>query len=133
MKYGDGWGGWCTKLVLGTYGVSVWKSIRSGWLAFFKFLRYDVGDVTNVKFWEDVWCGVCSLKEVFPKLYGISRAREAFVSEVMRFSHGRIHWDVRFRRPMQDWEEEALDLCWVCFIPQMYGALVLIRFVGNQQ
>ena len=31
------------------------------------------------------------------------------------------------------WEEEALDLCWVCFIPKTYGALVLIRFVGNQQ
>ena len=71
-----------------------------------------MGDGTNVKFWEDVWCGDCSLKDVFPKLYGISRAREASVSEVMRFSHGRIHWDIRFRRPVQDWEEEALDLCW---------------------
>ena len=101
-KYGDGWGGWCTKPVSGTYGVIVWKSIRSGWLAFFNFLWYDVGDGTDVKFWEDVWCGVCSLKEVFPKLYGISRAREASVSEVMRFSHGRIHWDVWFRRSVQD-------------------------------
>ena len=34
------------------------------------------------------------------------------MSEVMRFSHGRIHWDIWLRRPMQDWEEEALDLCW---------------------
>ena len=33
-KYGDEGGDWCTKLVLGTYGVSVWKSIRSGWLDF---------------------------------------------------------------------------------------------------
>ena len=47
-------GGWCTKPVLGTYGVSVWKSIRSGWLDFSKFLRFDVGDGTRIKLWEDV-------------------------------------------------------------------------------
>lgn len=33
-----------------SYGVSVWKTIRSGWLAFSKFLRYDVGDGTRGKF-----------------------------------------------------------------------------------
>ena len=54
-------GDWYTKPMLGTYGVSMWKTIRSGWLAFLKFLWYDVGDGTKVKFWEDVWCGDCSL------------------------------------------------------------------------
>ena len=101
-KYGDEGGGWCTKPVLGTYGVSVWKSIRSAWLDFSKFLRFDVGDGTRIKFWEDVWCKDCSLKEAFPKLYSISQAMEFFVSEVMRFSNGRFHWDIRFRRPPQD-------------------------------
>ena len=43
-KYGDGGGGWRTKPVTGTYGVSVWKSIRSGWMGFSKFLQFDVGD-----------------------------------------------------------------------------------------
>ena len=52
-KYGDGGGGWCTKPVTGTYGVSAWKSIRSGWMDFSKFLQFDVGDGTRVKFWED--------------------------------------------------------------------------------
>ena len=42
-------GGWCTKPVLGTYGVSVWKSIRSGKLDYSKFLRFDVGDGTRIK------------------------------------------------------------------------------------
>ena len=50
VKYGDDCGGWRTKLMSGTYGVCVWKTIRSGWLAFSKFLRYDVGDGTRVKF-----------------------------------------------------------------------------------
>ena len=46
-KYGHDWSCWCTKPVAGAYGVSVWKSIRSG-LTFSKFLRYDVGDGTSV-------------------------------------------------------------------------------------
>ena len=101
-KYGDEGGGWCTKPVLGTYGVSMWKSIRSGWLDFSKFLQFDVGYGTRIKFWEGVRCKDCSLKEAFPKLYSISQATEFFVSEVMCFSNGRLHWDIQFRRPPQD-------------------------------
>ena len=37
-KYGDGRNGWCTKPVTGTYGVSVWKSIRVvGWTSLNSF------------------------------------------------------------------------------------------------
>ena len=51
-----------------TYGVSMWKSIRSGWLDFSKKIQYDVGDGTIVKVWEDVWCssvGIVLLKNCF--------------------------------------------------------------------
>ena len=112
-KYGDEGGGWCTKPVLGTYGVSVWKSIRSGKLDYSKFLRFDVGDGTWIKFWEDVWCRDCSLKEAFTELYSISRAREFFVSKVMCFSKGRLHWDIWFCCPPHDWESESFDRFWV--------------------
>ena len=108
-KYGDGRGGWCTKPVTGTYGVSVWKSIRSGWMGFSKFLQFDVGDGTRVKFWEDEWYRDCALKVAFPELYSISRTKESLVSEVMRFLKGQLHWDFQLRRPPQDWE---LDLLW---------------------
>ncbi|KAL4645329.1 hypothetical protein ACB092_02G227900 [Castanea dentata] len=83
-KYGDGGGGWCTKLVSGTYGVRVWKFIRSGRLDFSRFLRFDVGDGTRVKSWEDEWCRDCSLKVAFPELYSITRTKESLVSEVMQ-------------------------------------------------
>ena len=89
-KYGNEWGGWCTKSVSGEYGVCLWKFIRSGWVNFSKFIRYDVGDGSRVKFWDDVWCRDCPLKEVFPDLYNISRSRDASVSEVMRCANGRI-------------------------------------------
>ena len=72
-----------------------------------------MGDGTRIKFWEDVWCRDCSLKEAFPELYSISQAREFFVSEVMRFSNGRLHCDIQFRRPPQDWESKSFDLFWV--------------------
>ena len=64
-KYGNEWGGWCTKSVSGTHGVCLWKSIRKGWLNFSKFLRYDVGDGTRVKFWVDVWCRDRPLRRCF--------------------------------------------------------------------
>ena len=47
--YGNEW--WLVqKTVSSTYGVSLWKIIRSGWLNFSKLLRYDVGDGTRVNF-----------------------------------------------------------------------------------
>ena len=84
-------------------GVRVWKSIISGWLDFSKFLQIDVGDGTRIKFWEDVWCRGCSLKEAFLELYSSSQTREFFfLLEVMRFSNGWLHWNIRFCRPPQD-------------------------------
>ena len=91
------------------YGVSLWRYIRIGWLNFSKLLVYDVGDGTIVKFWKHVWCGDCTLQEAFPKLYCLSRSNDSSVAEVMGWSARRFHWNVQFRRPPQDWEEEAFD------------------------
>ena len=72
----------------GAYGVCLWKFIWSGWWNFSKFIRYEVGDGTRVKFWDDVWCRDRPLKEAFPDLYNISRTRDASVFEVMCFANG---------------------------------------------
>ena len=121
-KYGDRGGGWCTKPVSRIYGVSVWKSIRSGWMNFFKFLRFDVGDGTRVKFWEDEWCRDCALKVAFLELYSISRTKESLVLEVMWFSDGQLHWDLKHR-----W------ICFgICFIPRICGVLVTTNFAKSQ-
>ena len=112
-KYGNEWGGWCTKSVSGAHGVCLWKSIRKGWLNFSKFLWYDVGDGTCVKFWVDVWCRDRPLKEVFPDLYNISRTRDASVSDVLCYANGRIFLDLKFRHLVNDQESQSLDLCMV--------------------
>ena len=104
MKYGNVWGGWCTKKVTNAYGVSLWRFIRGGWLNFSKLLRYDVGDGTRVKFWQHVWCGDCTLKKAFPYLFCVSRARYSSVAEVMCWFGGRMHCKFQFCHPLQDWE-----------------------------
>ena len=91
------------------YDVSLWRFIRSGWLNFSNLLWYDVGDGIRVKFWKHVRCGDCSLKEAFPELYYLSKARDSSVAEIMCWSGGRIHWNFHFRCPLQDWEEESFD------------------------
>ena len=64
-KYGNDWGGWCTKNVTSAYGVSLWRFIRSGWLNFSKLLQYDVGDGTRVKFGSMCGVGIVPLKRLF--------------------------------------------------------------------
>ena len=83
--------------------------VRSGWLNSSKLLRYDVGDGPRVKFWKHVWCGDCTLKDTFPYLYCLSRARDSLVAEVMCWSGGMIHWNFHFLHSPQDWEEESFD------------------------
>ena len=39
------------------------------------------------------------------------------MSEVMRFSNGRIHWDIQFHCPVQDRELEVLAL----FLDMLYS------------
>ena len=45
--------------------------------------------------------------------------------EVMQFSNGQLHWDTRFCRLPQDWEEALVDLFWdVLYSTNVRGARV---------
>ena len=113
--------------VSGAYGVCLWKFIRSGWLNFSKFIWFDVGDGTRVKFWDDVWCRDRPLKEAFLDLYNISRSRDASVSKVMCCANGRISWDVQFHCLVNDQESHSLD----SFLVLIYSTKV--RGVGSDK
>jgi hypothetical protein len=65
VKYESVRGGWCSLPVTGPYGVSVWKFIRRGWDNVAKFLRFEVGDESHIRFWHDLWCGDRPLKLYF--------------------------------------------------------------------
>jgi hypothetical protein len=91
VKYGSMEGDWCTKQVERPFGVGVWKHIRRGWKIFSKFIRFKVGDGTQIRFWHDVWCGDQPLKESFPVLFHIARKKEAWVSDHMQIMNEEAH------------------------------------------
>jgi hypothetical protein len=54
VKYGSVRGGWSSLPVMGSYGVSVWKFIRRWWDNVAKYLRFEVGDGSHIRFWHDL-------------------------------------------------------------------------------
>ena len=117
IKYGSMWGGWCTEEGHGSYGVSVWKSIRKDWGCFVPFISYRVGAGDKVQFWHAIWCSDLPLKVLFPELFSIAREKDASVAALMSFRNGTLHWDVNFSRNLQDWELE----CLVAFMELIYS------------
>jgi hypothetical protein len=107
-KYGNMWGGWCTKAVKGSYGVSLWKSIQQGWVCFSPCISYLVGTGDSVQFWHHNWCTPLPLKLLYPELFSIAREGEASVAALLSIRDGALHWDINFLRNIQDWELEFL-------------------------
>ena len=83
-----------------TLEVAGWSSLNSLYMMWGMVLEWNFGNV---------WCGDCTFQEAFPELYCLSRSKDSSVAEVMGWSAWRFHWNVQFRRPPQDWEEEAFD------------------------
>uniref|UniRef100_A0A2N9H333 Reverse transcriptase domain-containing protein n=1 Tax=Fagus sylvatica TaxID=28930 RepID=A0A2N9H333_FAGSY len=108
-KYGALEGGWTSKMPTGTYGVGLWKFIRSGWNKFSRMLKFEVGDGTRIRFWDDVWCIDGPLKSAYPELYRIVRAKDAFVADNFQCRGDSMHWEVTFSRLAQDWELESFS------------------------
>jgi hypothetical protein len=108
-KYGCNRGGWCLVDPPGSYGVGHWKYIRRGWRIFSSHTRFDPGDGTRIRFWDDV-CGweVCLKTAVFPLPYNIALVKEASVATNMDLSSGIIHWNIIFICLAHDWEVEML-------------------------
>ena len=55
-----------------------------------------------------MWCGSDTLCELFPTMYALANSKGATVEEVWDSSRRKGGWDLRFFRPLNDWElEEA--------------------------
>ena len=54
IKYGVEGGDWCSNFVPDSYGVILWKTISSDWPTFSRYIQFQIGDGTRVKFWHDV-------------------------------------------------------------------------------
>jgi hypothetical protein len=95
--------------VTGSYGVSLWKSIRRGWDIFYNFTSVEVGDGSYNKFWHDICCGDHPLTDSFQELFCLAGNRNATVADLGNISNGTAHWDINFTRLVHDWEVDSVS------------------------
>ena len=93
---------------IGPYGVGLWKFIWVGWDSF-SVLKFEVGNGSRIRFWDDVWCTDGSLKDAYPELYRIACIKDALVADYIHFRGDFVHWEVNFTRLAQDWELESVS------------------------
>ncbi len=84
-------GGWCTALSREPHGVSLWKHISKGWDHFSKYVRFEVGEGRQLRFWHDLWCGETILREAYPDLYRIARDKDALVANHIQVCNDTTH------------------------------------------
>jgi hypothetical protein len=72
--------------------VGLWKNIRKGWSLFCSHTRFELGDESKIRFWNDVWCGKLPLKVAFLALYVVAREKNAFVADHLDYSSGSFQW-----------------------------------------
>ena len=99
LKFGKEWG-WSLKLRRGSQGCGLWQGIQKGWKSFSKFLYFDIGLGSRIRFWHDYWCGDQSLKGTFLNLFEIATYKEQFVADMV-VSHTLEegwNWDIQFQR-----------------------------------
>ena len=109
IKYGEGQGGWYSKVCRRTHGCDLWRSIDEGWESFSKHLSFVVGEGTRIRFWHDRWIGDNTLKDLYLDLYVCLAVKDACIFEVLWMPEGgtvRV-WDLRFYRAFEDWELAA--------------------------
>ena len=97
-KYESLWGGWCSLILVGAFGVGLWKNIRKWWDNFFSFTRFEVGDDTKISFWLDQWCGEVALKVAFLVLFGLACTKDTSIAANLVFLVGSDPWNVSFAR-----------------------------------
>lgn len=98
----------------GPYSVSLCKYIERDWKNFLCFIKCGVGDRTKLKFWYYKWhCDIPS-KEAFPKLFCLTRNREALVVDCMQFCNDTVYWALNF----------------IATVTSRLGVRILIVFLG---
>lgn len=75
-----------------------------GW--FLKELKWKLGRVDKVRFWEDVWAGDTNLKTLYSRLFSLSGNQEQKVGEVGEWLGPNWRGRLRWRWVRYEWESE---------------------------
>lgn len=59
-----------------------WTVLKHVKNVFLRFVMFQLGDRSQIRFWEDHWIGQHCLKDKFPSLYNIVRRKGAAVTSV---------------------------------------------------
>ena len=105
-KYGEGSGGWCTRVARETHGCGLWKNVRKGADNFFGHVVNAAGEGNRIRFWHDPWSGPIPLKELYPELFVYAVVQEALISDMVIFAPngGGTSWTFLFRHNFNEWE-----------------------------
>ncbi|XP_058082388.1 uncharacterized protein LOC131230485 [Magnolia sinica] len=111
------------KIVRGKYGVApgdlwpkalssykashIWKGILRIQNHVIQHSCLELGNGSTICFWEDSWLGELPLKIQFPLLYRLSPERDICIINCYSLMAGRIVWDIRCFRNLDD--SEALE------------------------
>jgi hypothetical protein len=65
-----------------------------------------VGNGNLTSFWNEQWIGNQSLRQRFPRLFGISMQKNEMIQKMGRLIDGRWQWELQWRRNLFAWEED---------------------------
>ena len=82
LKYRLEEGGWFSLEPKGSFGVGLWKDIKSEAQQLKQECIFILGDGERIRFWEDKWCGGNLLCDMFPTSYAVANSKGAKVGEV---------------------------------------------------
>ena len=107
-KYGSEKEGWRSRANASSYGIGLWKFISREWHRFSSHIRLIPSNGSRISFWEKVWCGNSSLKEVFPGLYSLASNKEASIADNIDLLSGSHQWNISFLCSLNDWEVDDM-------------------------
>lgn len=109
-KFGGVEMAWLPKDSKRTYGWGLWRGI----LDHFSFLKngskISIGRGNKTNFWDDVWCCEKTLNELFPKLWKVSKKKEATVEDMYHENGNGPCWKIDPCRRLKDQEiQEVME------------------------
>jgi hypothetical protein len=73
-----------------------WEGLMAMKIYSFRLGKFSIGDGLKIRFWEDRWLGITTLREQYPPLYNIIHHKGDTIAKVMETSPP----NVTFRRDL---------------------------------